>query len=65
MELPNSEESFIIHLQEKVLKSPNTETSYISDLMNRLAASHPHISFKFINNNRLNFTPQAMVISKI
>lgn len=39
--------------RKKFLKSPNTEASYISDLMNRLAASHPHISFKFINNNKV------------
>ena len=39
--------------RKKFLKSPNTEAGYISDLMNRLAASHPHISFKFINNNKV------------
>ena len=39
--------------RKKFLKSPNTEAGYINDLMTRLAASHPYISFKFINNNKV------------
>ena len=41
--------------RRKFLKSNMTEAGYISDLMARLAMSHPEISFKFINNrqNRL------------
>ncbi len=38
--------------RRKFLKSPMTEAGYISDLMERLAVSHPDISFKFINNNK-------------
>lgn len=40
--------------RRKFLKTPTTEAGYISDLINRLAASHPNISFKFINNNKVN-----------
>lgn len=39
--------------RRKFLKAPTTEAAYISDLMTRLAASKPHISFKFINNNKI------------
>lgn len=38
--------------RRKFLKSPVTEAGYISDLVERLAVSHPEISFKFINNNK-------------
>ncbi len=37
--------------RRKFLKSPVTEASYISDLMERLALSHPDCSFKLIVNN--------------
>ena len=37
--------------RKKFLKSAATEAGYVSDLMERMALSHPHISFKFINNN--------------
>lgn len=42
--------------RRKFLKSNMTEAGYIQDLMQRMAMSHPEISFKFINNrqNRLN-----------
>lgn len=36
----------------KFLKTPMTESSYINDLMIRMAMSHPGISFKFINNGK-------------
>lgn len=39
--------------RRKFLKTPQTEAGYISDLMERLAMSHPEISFKFINNNQV------------
>ncbi len=39
--------------RRKFLKSSTTEAGYINELMNRLAASKPNISFKFINNNKL------------
>lgn len=38
--------------RKKFLKSPQTEAVYISDLVERLALSHPDISFKYINNNQ-------------
>lgn len=36
----------------KYLSSPNTELSKISDIVNRLALSHPEVSFSFISNGR-------------
>lgn len=38
--------------RRKFLKTPMTEASHVSDLMNRLALSHPDISFQFINNGQ-------------
>lgn len=50
--------TFLVHnlfyntpARKKFLKSPATEAGYISDLIERLALSHPDISFTFINNN--------------
>lgn len=52
--------TFLIHniffntpARRKFLKSPQTEAGYISDLMERIALSHPEISFKFISNNQM------------
>lgn len=39
--------------RKKFLKSASTEAGYVSDLMERMALSHPEISFKFINNRDL------------
>lgn len=39
--------------RRKFLKSAMTEAGYVGDLIERLAISHPHISFKFINNNQV------------
>ncbi len=39
-------------VRRKFLKSPQTEAGYINDLIERLALSHPEVSFKFINNNQ-------------
>ena len=39
--------------RRKFLKSAQTETSYINDLVERLAISNPQISFKFMSNNQL------------
>ena len=39
--------------RKKFLKSPQTETSYVNDLVERMAMSHPHISFKFMSNNQM------------
>ncbi len=37
--------------RKKFLKSPGTEGSYIASLVERLALSHPDISFNYIQNN--------------
>lgn len=39
--------------RRKFLKSPSTETGYVSDLIERLMVSHPNVSFKFIVNNQV------------
>lgn len=39
--------------RKKFLKSAQTEAGYIGELVERLAISHPNISFKFLNNNQL------------
>ncbi|MCR4803895.1 MAG: DNA mismatch repair endonuclease MutL, partial [Lachnospiraceae bacterium] len=39
--------------RRKFLKSAQTESSYVNDLVERMAISNPNISFKFINNNQL------------
>ncbi len=39
--------------RKKFLKTPQTEAGYISDLMERIALSHPEISFKFVNNGQI------------
>lgn len=38
--------------RRKFLKTPMTEASHVSDLMMRLALSHPEVSFQFINNGQ-------------
>lgn len=38
--------------RKKFLKSAQTEGSYIADMVEKLALSHPNISFKFIQNNQ-------------
>ncbi len=40
-------------VRRKFLKTPQTEAGYIGDLLERLALSHPEVSFKFINNNQV------------
>jgi DNA mismatch repair protein MutL len=42
-----------IPARRKFLKKPATEAGYVSDLMQRLALSHPGISFRYINNGQL------------
>lgn len=39
-------------VRRKFLKSAQTEAGYISDMVEKLALSHPFISFKYINNNQ-------------
>lgn len=39
--------------RRKFLKTPTTEAGYISDLMERMALSHPELSIKFIVNNQV------------
>lgn len=41
--------------RKKFLKSPTTEGSYISDLLEKLAMSHPDISFRYIYNGKQKF----------
>lgn len=36
----------------KFLKNDATETSYVSDVVNKLILGHPEISFRFINNGK-------------
>lgn len=38
--------------RRKFLKTATTEAGYISDLVERIALSHPDISIRFINNNQ-------------
>ncbi len=38
--------------RKKFLRSAQTEGSYIADMVEKLALSHPDISFKFIQNNQ-------------
>lgn len=38
--------------RRKFLKTAQTEGNYVNDLMERLALSHPDVSFKFINNGQ-------------
>ena len=38
--------------RRKFLKTPMTEASHVSELMTRMALSHPGISFQFINNGQ-------------
>ncbi len=40
-------------VRQKFLKSPQTEGSYIHDLMQRMVLSHPDVSFKFIMNGQV------------
>ncbi len=49
--------TFLVHnlfyntpVRKKFLKSASAEAGYVSELMERLALSHPNIAFKFINN---------------
>ncbi len=39
--------------RRKFLKSAMTEAGYVADLVERMAVSHPNISFKFMNNNQV------------
>lgn len=39
--------------RKKFLKSPQTEAGYIQDFMERIAISHPQVSFKFIVNGQI------------
>ncbi|MCR5716907.1 MAG: DNA mismatch repair endonuclease MutL, partial [Lachnospiraceae bacterium] len=47
---------FNVPARKKFLKSPQTEGSYIAELMEHLALSHPNISFQFIQNHQLKFS---------
>lgn len=45
-------------VRRKFLKTPTTEAGYISDIVEKLALSHPEVSVRFINNgqNKLHTT---------
>lgn len=47
---------FNVPARKKFLKTPQTEGSYIGDLMEHLALSNPHISFKFMQNGQTRFS---------
>ena len=42
-------------VRKKFLKTPMTEGSYIAELMQHIAMSHPHISISFIQNGQTRF----------
>ena len=42
-------------VRRKFLKQPQTEGSYVAELLERLAMSRPDISFKFIQNGQVRF----------
>lgn len=42
-------------VRKKFLKHPQTEGSYVADMMEHLALSHPHISIKFLQNGQIRF----------
>ena len=41
--------------RKKFLKQPQTESSYVADLMEHIALSKPNISVKFVNNGQVRF----------
>lgn len=54
--------TFLIHnlfynvpARKKFLKQPQTEGSYVADMMEHLALSHPEISIKFVNGGQVRF----------
>ena len=42
-------------VRKKFLKQPQTEGSYVSDMMEHLALSHPEIAIKFVQNGQIKF----------
>ena len=42
-------------VRKKFLKQPQTEGSYVSEMMEHLALSHPDIAIKFVQNGQLKF----------
>ena len=42
-------------VRRKFLKSPQTEGSYVAELLERLALARPDISFKFVQNGQVKF----------
>lgn len=54
--------TFLVHnlffntpARKKFLKQPQTEGSYVADMMEHLALSHPQISIKFVNAGQVRF----------
>ena len=48
--------------RRKFLKTPVTEAGYISDLMERMALSHPEVSFQFISNGQTKLQDRKSVV---
>ena len=44
---------FNVPARKKFLKKPSTESTYITDAVNKAALAHPEVSFKYINNGNL------------
>lgn len=42
-------------VRKKFLRQPQTEGSYVSDLMEHMALSNPGVSFKYVNNGQTRF----------
>ncbi|MDD6492715.1 MAG: DNA mismatch repair endonuclease MutL [Firmicutes bacterium] len=42
-------------VRKKFLKQPQTEGSYVADMMEHLALSHPEIAIKFVQNGQVKF----------
>ncbi len=59
---PDGTTFFIRHIfyntpaRKKFLKSPLTEGNYVTDVIEKLAISHPDISFRLLNNGRESFS---------
>ncbi len=50
--------------RRKFLKTPQTEGGYIGDMMEKIALSHPEVSFKFVNNGQIKLhTPGTSLLA--
>ncbi len=52
--------------RRKFLKTPQTEGGYIGDMMERIALSHPEVSFKFVSNGQIRLhTPGTSLLMDV